>query len=237
MRMAAAENAVAAPITLPDDASAEDIFMAATPLAKRRLRGQFFTPAPIAKLMAEWVCEIAPARVLDPAVGTGMLVRAVAAACPAPVSFTAFEIDPLAADLARAHGPAQMDVRTADFLQDVRRESFDAVIANPPYVRHHDAAYTGDVMGALSKRTGITFSRLSNIYVPFIVKFRRWTENFFTQVRCTARSDLLFPCRDVFWRQPVDRLHSADGKARAGGRRCARLVCGRRGERFIPGRS
>ena len=170
MRMAAAENAVAAPITLPDDASAEDIFMAATPLAKRRLRGQFFTPAPIAKLMAEWVCEIAPARVLDPAVGTGMLVRAVAAACPAPVSFTAFEIDPLAADLARAHGPAQMDVRTADFLQDVRRESFDAVIANPPYVRHHDAAYTGDVMGALSKRTGITFSRLSNIYVPFIVK-------------------------------------------------------------------
>ncbi len=173
MRFAAAENTAAAPVTLPDDASAEDIFIAATPLARRRMRGQFFTPAPIAKLMAEWVCAHSPARVLDPAVGTGMLVRAAAEmsrARGAPISFAAFDIDPLAAELARTHGPAQMDVRTADFLQSANKEKFDGVIANPPYVRHHDAAYASDVMGALSKRTGINFSRLSNIYVPFIVK-------------------------------------------------------------------
>ena len=161
---------MAKPAVLSSNASPEDIFLAAVPLAKRRLRGQFFTPAPIAKLMAEWVCGGAPAHVLDPAAGTGILMRAVAEVSKTPVMFTAFEIDPKAANLARAHGPSPMDVRTEDFLQNATGESFDGVIANPPYVRHHDASYAGDVMGSLSKRTGINFSRLSNIYVPFIVK-------------------------------------------------------------------
>ncbi|MBD24001.1 MAG: hypothetical protein CMG46_03220 [Candidatus Marinimicrobia bacterium] len=170
IRLAAAENAIAKPLVLSSNSSPEDIFLATVPLAKRRLRGQFFTPTPIAKLMAEWVCGGTPERVLDPAAGTGILLRAVAEVSKAPIMFTAFEIDPKAADLARTHGPAKMDVRTADFLQNATSESFDGVIANPPYVRHHDASYTGDVMGSLSKRTGINFSRLSNIYVPFIVK-------------------------------------------------------------------
>ena len=170
MRWAAAESAVPPDLVLPEGASPEEMFISAVPMAKRRMRGQFFTPQPIANLMAEWVCKNNPGRVLDPAAGTGILMRAVAARSTAPVSITAFEIDPLAADLARAHGPENLDVRTTDFLQSTGIDEFDGVIANPPYVRHHDAAYASDVMGALSARTGIPFSRQSNIYVPFIVK-------------------------------------------------------------------
>jgi adenine-specific DNA-methyltransferase len=170
MRMAESDNAALSHATLTNGASPEEVFLATVPLAKRRMRGQFFTPAPIANLMAEWVCEHAPRRVLDPAAGTGVLARAVVAKSKAPVSLTAFEIDPLAAELAQTHGPETMDVRWADFLHSEDISAFDGVIANPPYVRHHDAAYASDVMGALSARTGIPFSRQSNIYVPFVVK-------------------------------------------------------------------
>ena len=38
--------------------------------------GQFFTPGPIAEHMASAVLEIAPATVLDPGVGGGILLRA-----------------------------------------------------------------------------------------------------------------------------------------------------------------
>lgn len=170
MRQAAAENAEISAAPLPENASPEDLFIAAVPLAKRRMRGQFFTPAPIANLMAAWVCEKHPRRVLDPAAGTGVLVRAVAAKCEAPCSVTAYEIDPLAAQILCAQEPAMMDVRCADFLNAEDVGTYTGVIANPPYIRHHDTTYTSDVMGALSARTGIPFSRQSNIYVPFVVK-------------------------------------------------------------------
>ena len=171
MRRTAADAFAVSPGAVPESASPEDTFMAAVPLSQRRLRGQFFTPASIANLMAEWVCAKNPRRVLDPAMGTGVLVRAVAAHMTESVgAFTAFEIDPSAATLARAGGPWHLDLRIADYLQDASAETFDAVIANPPYVRHHDVNHTTDVMGALSARTGIVFSRLSNIYVPFVVK-------------------------------------------------------------------
>ena len=170
MRLAAAEGVAVNTSNMAGRASPEDAFLAAVPLSRRRLRGQFFTPVPIANLMAEWVCVNNPRRVLDPAAGTGVLVRAAAARSKTPVSFTAYEIDSLAANLARMHGPGHLDLRIIDFLQDADCGPFDAVIANPPYVRHHDVNYTSDVIGEMSARTGIAFSRLSNIYVPFIVK-------------------------------------------------------------------
>src|SRR5438874_424021 len=39
--------------------------------------GQFFTPPPIAELMAEAVAEAEPETVLDPGVGGGVLLRAI----------------------------------------------------------------------------------------------------------------------------------------------------------------
>ena len=102
--------------------------------------GQFFTPEPIARLMAEAIMEIAPTTVLDPAVGGGVLLRALG---PVPRRF-GLDIDPsaveVAADSVGAQG-GQVEVALGDCLDRTRwplaTETFDAVIANPPYVRHH----------------------------------------------------------------------------------------------------
>ncbi len=166
-RLAAAENETVRAALLSNHVNPEDAFMAAVPLAKRRMRGQFFTPAPIANLMAEWVCAKKPARILDPTAGTGVLLRAVKDYAP-NAQITAYEIDAMAAEMALAHTPG-VDVRVADFLQS-GDETFDAVIANPPYVRHHDINGGAAVMKDLSARTGVAFSGLSNIYVAFIVR-------------------------------------------------------------------
>ena len=47
------------------------------PRERRYEIGQFFTPDPIAALMADAVREIEPATVLDPGIGGGVLLRAV----------------------------------------------------------------------------------------------------------------------------------------------------------------
>src|ERR1700685_1202 len=47
------------------------------PRERRYKIGQFFTPAPLAELLAEAVREVEPATVLDPGVGGGILLRAV----------------------------------------------------------------------------------------------------------------------------------------------------------------
>lgn len=83
-------------LTLPGEGAARAIdraYLDAAPADHRRLHAQVFTPPALAAVMADWVCAKAPRTVLDPALGTGVLARAVARRLP-EAEITAFEIDP-----------------------------------------------------------------------------------------------------------------------------------------------
>ncbi|MEU4316478.1 methyltransferase domain-containing protein [Nocardia sp. NPDC024068] len=118
---------------------------------ERKRHGRHYTPADLAEFLAERVVtrvavSASGLRVLDPACGAGELLfamrNALGARCPGVrVELVGYDLDPegLAAARRRAEG-AGVDAqwRRADFLAEcagLPAESFDAVIANPPYVR------------------------------------------------------------------------------------------------------
>ena len=59
--------------------SPEAAYLARATKAHRRRFAQVLTPPDCAALMADWVAGARPATLLDPAFGTGVLARAVAA--------------------------------------------------------------------------------------------------------------------------------------------------------------
>ena len=139
--------------------------------AERYQLGQFFTPQPIADLMAEAIREVSPATVLDPGVGGGVLLRSVG---DGPELF-GMDIDPAAIALASESLPGDHELATGDFLDadawPLSINSFDAVIANPPYVRHHNLSAEHKLLARhYSSRFGTKVSSLSGSYVYFFME-------------------------------------------------------------------
>lgn len=167
-------SAEASVLTAP---SPEALFRENIPASHRRQFGQFFTPRPIAELMCEWLVVRQPATLLDPAVGPGIFVRTLRERS-VNGHLTAIDKDPLAVtafrqSMARQKWLDNLQIHQADFLRWDSSEKFDAIIANPPYVRHHDLHYEEDIFSEIGRRSGVVLSRLTNIYGLFILEICR----------------------------------------------------------------
>ena len=154
-----------------DGTAPEYAYTSAVPAGHRRRFAQFFTPPKVANLMTEWALGKRPASLLDPAAGMGVFIRTAQARRP-DIHITAFEKDPV---VLRAYLSTQPDLRSleiihGDFLTCDLLLSFDAVLMNPPYLRHHDMAYNFDIFSYFSRYYGVKISRLSNSYVLFTLK-------------------------------------------------------------------
>lgn len=108
-----------------------------------RERGQFWTPQWVAEAMAAYVLAAGANHVFDPAVGAGAFFTAakhIASAQGRKVQLLGTEIDPTARRQALESGLSESDligVAIGDFILQPPIRRFDAVIANPPYIRHH----------------------------------------------------------------------------------------------------
>lgn len=151
--------------------SPEEAYAAAVPLSHRRRYAQFFTPPRVAKLMAEWAITSRTQTVLDPTTGMGVLVRAALARKP-DVKIAAFEKDPLIlrAFLGSRPDLTRVEPLLTDFLVHDLTQAYDAVLMNPPYLRHHDLAYDFDIFESFGRSYGLNLSRLSNAYLLFTLK-------------------------------------------------------------------
>lgn len=141
------------------------------PRDERYRLGQFFTPPPIADFMAEAVRAVEPSTVLDPGVGGGVLLRAIG---DGPLRF-GLDVDPVAVSLAAASLGSGVEFAVGDFLDPtawpLSVESFDAIIANPPYVRHHNMSSEHKALAQrYSARFGLKVSSLSGSYVYFFLE-------------------------------------------------------------------
>lgn len=142
----------------------------------RRNLGATYTPASIVAAMLKWAQERpAPARVVDPGVGSARFLLEAAAVFP-KAQLVGVEIDPLAAILARANLAASgLAKRSQIFLQDYREDlpSIDGrtlFIGNPPYVRHHQIS--ANWKGWLTEKAeqfGLEASRLAGLHVHFFL--------------------------------------------------------------------
>lgn len=110
---------------------------------KLRQKGQFWTPDWVADAMIAYVLRRAGQTVFDPAVGAGAFIQAAqrhAAVSHWHFSFAGYEIDPNVLEQTLRFGSPMLDVSQItlnDFIHNPPDAVFDAIIGNPPYIRHH----------------------------------------------------------------------------------------------------
>ncbi len=127
-----------------------------------KIRGGYYTPAPIARFLAHWVSQAGP-RVLEPSCGDGRILRELAA-----LSDQARGVELVAAEASKAREFAPVD--TADLFSWSGGGGWDGVAGNPPYIRFgHWAAQQREPAMAALRREGLRPNRLTNAWVPFVV--------------------------------------------------------------------
>lgn len=132
----------------------------------RKRLGQYFTPPNLAHLMADWVAGCQPLTILDPSLGTGILARAAAIRNPG-ARLVAYEIDNHI--LQHAAAPNGAAVINQDFLQSPM-DKFDAIIMNPPYIRHRELSGYDTARAQISVRAGYVIPKSANLYIYFATR-------------------------------------------------------------------
>ncbi|PJF31264.1 MAG: SAM-dependent methyltransferase [Candidatus Thermofonsia Clade 1 bacterium] len=108
-----------------------------------RQKGQFWTPDWLADAMVAYVLERDGQTLFDLAVGAGAFFRAakrLAAMRNWHVHLAGREVDPAALAQAVQTGLTDSDladITLSSFLSDPPLQPFEAIVANPPYIRHH----------------------------------------------------------------------------------------------------
>jgi adenine-specific DNA-methyltransferase len=100
-----------------------------------RNKGQFWTPSWVADAMVAYVSEKTDL-VYDPATGRGAFYLALHKLKKSQVSFygTDIDIEVLADEI---YNQKNCFVEERDFIKNPPQRKFKAIVANPPYIRHH----------------------------------------------------------------------------------------------------
>ena len=142
-----------------------------TSLAHRKKFAQFFTPEPIAKIMVDWVLEVADLnRVLEPAFGLGVFSRLLLSQ-KQDVSITAYDVDPEIFGVAKKNFDTygSVNLHLEDYLFNDWDNRYDGILCNPPYFKFHDYENKKS-LDEIKSRLNISLSGFTNIYTLFLLK-------------------------------------------------------------------
>jgi len=100
-----------------------------------RDKGQFWTPSWVADAMVAYVSQNTDL-VFDPATGRGAFYEALLKLNKPKVSFFGTDVDiEVLEDEIYNHKNCFVEKR--DFIKNPPQRKFKAIVANPPYIRHH----------------------------------------------------------------------------------------------------
>lgn len=159
----------------------EDLDSRKTP-KQRNAMGQFATPFPLAcSIMgkAKALCTKDTVTFIEPSIGLGSFYAAFRSVFGRIAGHAVgFEID------AHYYVPARelwknedLELRHSDFLkEEPSGESYDLLVTNPPYVRHHHipAETKRELQNEVLRRTGIKISGLAGLYCYFLILSEKW---------------------------------------------------------------
>jgi adenine-specific DNA methylase len=130
-----------------------------------KVRGGYYTPAPVARFVARWVREAGP-RIVEPSCGDGAILRELA---ELGGDVRGVELD--ADEAAKSRRFAAVDAESLfTWLAGARPGGWDGVAGNPPYIRFGNwAAAQRDPALELMRREGLRPTGLTNAWVPFVV--------------------------------------------------------------------
>lgn len=146
----------------------------------QKLRGGYYTPTDLAKFLCEWIADAKPTEVLEPSCGNGAFWDGLTACSGTRrARITAFELDNDEASIAAKRAKElnlKVTIRATDFLGWAtaellaKRQEFDAVVGNPPFVRYQ---YLPEVFQQRSEQVfkllGCRFTKHTNAWVPFVL--------------------------------------------------------------------
>lgn len=141
-------------------------------------KGQFWTPAWVAEAMVAYVLADGATSIFDPAVGAGAFLKAAKAwsqESGRPVSLGGMEIDAIALKEAFENGLNDADLNAVligDFVLTPPLTSFSAIVANPPYIRHHrlSAATKAELKTFAKRLIGMTIDGRAGLHVFFLLR-------------------------------------------------------------------
>ncbi|OBI22798.1 lactate dehydrogenase [Mycobacterium sp. E2327] len=130
-----------------------------------KVRGGYYTPAPVARFLARWVREAGP-RIVEPSCGDGAILRELAS-----LGGRVRGVELIADEAAKARRFGPVDAESLfTWLAGVEAGGWDGVAGNPPYIRFGNwASDERDPALELMRREGLRPSRLTNAWVPFVV--------------------------------------------------------------------
>lgn len=139
-----------------------------------RVKGQFWTPAWIADAMVRYVTTDHCRTIFDPAVGAGAFFAAAKKIHPT-IELQGFDIDAVVLASSVEAGLSKQDfarVQIADFVLEPPPQKLPAIVANPPYIRHHRlSAETKERLRKLCLEiTGQTIDGRAGLHVYFLLR-------------------------------------------------------------------
>lgn len=143
-----------------------------------REKGQFWTPNWVADAMVAYVLGGGAKEVLDPAVGAGAFLSAAMreeARINRKVRKWGCELHGEILQEAAANGiPKKVidDIRLADFILDPPQRTYPAIVANPPYIRHHriDAEQKERLQALAQESIGKTLDGRTGYHIFFLIR-------------------------------------------------------------------
>ena len=130
-----------------------------------KVRGGYYTPAPVARFLAGWVRAAGP-KIVEPSCGDGAILRELAR-----LSDRVRGVELIADEAAKSRRYAPVDNQSLfGWLATAEAGGWDGVAGNPPYIRFGNwPARQRDPALDLMRREGLRPTRLTNAWVPFVV--------------------------------------------------------------------
>ncbi len=163
----------------------------------QKLRGGYYTPAPIAEFLARWAIRSPQDTVLEPSCGDGSVLSTAArtllqqGAAPERAAELLYGIEIIPDEAKKAVkqmaslGIAESCVHVGDFFTECQEQlfdetffdivlkeqrQFDVAIGNPPFIRYQNFPEASrQIAFRLMQRAGLHPTRLTNAWLPFLV--------------------------------------------------------------------
>lgn len=142
-----------------------------TPLEHRKKYAQFFTPSPIAELMADWLLGNPKLQeVLEPAFGLGIFARTLLER-KKNLKIKGFEVDFKIFEEAKFQfkGKENVQLILEDYLYNDWDSRYDGIICNPPYFKFHDYDNKTALL-EIEQKLGVKLTGFTNLYTLFLLK-------------------------------------------------------------------
>ncbi len=151
--------------------SIENNYSKSISIEHRKKFAQFFTPFPIADLMAKWILGNPNIKnILEPAFGLGIFSRALLS-YKEDINIKGFEVDETIFENANNHfeDVENINLHLQDYIFNDWENKYDGIICNPPYFKFHDYD-NKKILKEIETNLKYKLNGFTNLYTLFLLK-------------------------------------------------------------------